>query len=103
LSTASETTHERRSATEVLRIMREQAVTYDPVDQLLQLQRELMQLELQHGLPSSEFYTRYQAGQMGDTVEIIGWAGRYRLFLELRNTISDSLNQVIAFPVPASA
>lgn len=79
-------------------------MTYDPVvDQLLRLQRELMQLEQRHGLSSSEFYTRYQAGQIGDTVEVIGWAGRYRLFLELRNTISDSLNQVLAFPVPVSA
>ena len=40
---------------------------------------------------------------MGDDVEIVGWAGRYRVFLELRDSITDSLNQVVALPIPVFA
>jgi hypothetical protein len=103
MSTPQEDAFERRSAAEILTTLREQATTYEPVDKLLQLQRELLRLEQKYALVSDEFYRRYQAGQMGDDVEIVGWAGRYRLFLELRAAIADGLNQVIAFPVAASA
>jgi hypothetical protein len=93
----------QRSAGETLRAVREQVADYDPVDKLLQLQRELLSLEQRYGLSSSEFYRRYQAGEMGDDVEIVGWAGRYRAFVELRSSIADSLNQVIVLPIPALA
>ena len=68
------------SAVETLRTVREQAADYDPIDKLLQLQRDLLALEQRYDLPSPEFYRRYQAGEMGDDVEIVGWAGRYRVF-----------------------
>ena len=91
------------SAVETLRTVREQAADYDPIDKLLQLQRDLLALEQRYDLPSPEFYRRYQAGEMGDDVEIVGWAGRYRVFLELRDSITDSLNQVVALPIPVFA
>lgn len=91
------------SAAEIVKTLREQAVTYDPLDRLLQLQSDLFRLEQKHGLSSDEFYRRYQAGQMGDDLDIIGWAGRYRLFLELRAVIADGLNQVMTFPVTVAA
>ena len=83
--------------------MREQAADYDPIDKLLQLQRDLLALEQRYDLPSPEFYRRYQAGEMGDDVEIVGWAGRYRAFVELRDSIADSLNQGVELPIPAFA
>ena len=85
---AHEVAYERRSAAEIVKTLHEQAATYDPLDKLLQLQRDLFRLEQKHSLPSDEFYRRYQTGQMGDDVEIIGWARRYRLFLELRAVIA---------------
>lgn len=94
---------EPRSAAEIVTTMREQNATYDPLEKLLQLQRDLFRLEEKHNLSSDEFYRRYQAGQMGDDVEIIGWAGRYRLFLELRAMITDGLNQIVSLPVPVAA
>lgn len=94
--------HEQ-SAVATLRAVREQVAIYDPVDKLLQLQRELLILEQRYGLSSSEFYRRYQAGDMGDDVEIVGWAGRYRAFLELRGSIADSLNQIVVLPMPVPA
>lgn len=95
-------TTEQRSATEIVRRVREQAENYDPLEKLLQIQRDLFQLEQKYGLHSDEFYRLYQAGQMGDDVEMVGWAGRYRLFLGLRSMIADGLDQVITFPVAAT-
>ncbi|GAB4154467.1 MAG: hypothetical protein Fur0021_21040 [Candidatus Promineifilaceae bacterium] len=71
---------------------------YDSIEELLQLERQLVQLEQTHGLTSVEFYRRYQAGEMGDDVSIVAWAGRYRLYLRLRRMISDSLKVVLSAP-----
>ena len=98
MAIAYDVVSEQRSAAEIVTTMREQNGTYDPLDKLLQLQRDLFRLEEKHNLPSDEFYRRYQAGQMGDDVEIVGWAGRYRLFLELRAMITDGLNQIVSLP-----
>ncbi len=103
MTTPHTTYRTKLSATETLKVLREKNVTYDPVEHLLRLQRDLMQLEQKYGLSSSDFYSRYQVGLMGDSVEVIGWAGRYRLFLDLRSTISESLNLVVALPLPAAA
>jgi len=99
MTIAYDVVSKQRSAAEIVTAMREQNATYDPLDKLLQLQRDLFRLEEKHNLPSDEFYRRYQAGQMGDDIEIIGWAGRYRLFLELRAMITDGLNQIVSLPV----
>ena len=48
-------------------------------------------LEAEHGLTSAEFLTRYQMGEMGDDLAYVSWAGRYRLYLNLKRAISDSL------------
>jgi hypothetical protein len=77
---------------ELLRTADEQ---YDPVEELLSLERELVALEQKHNLTSEDFYCQYQAGQTEDTVELIGWAGRYRLYLNLKSAISNSLKLVI--------
>lgn len=77
----------QKSATALLRALREQAADYDPVDKLLELQRDLLAMEQQYGISSEEFYRRYQVGEMGDDAEIVGWAGRYRAFLELNSSI----------------
>ena len=77
------------SVAELRQLLQDAAGNYDPLEELLQLERQLAQLEQTHGLGSVEFYRRYQAGEMGDDVAIVAWAGRYRLYLRLRRTISD--------------
>lgn len=62
----------QKSASAILRTLREQAVDYDPVDKLLQLQRDLLEREQQYGISSEEFYRRHQVGEMSDDAEIVG-------------------------------
>lgn len=79
-----------QSAADTLRMVRERNAETDPLDRLLQLQRELVALESRHGLASAEMFRRFQAGELGDDAEIVAWVGRYRLFLELREIVPAS-------------
>jgi hypothetical protein len=76
---------------------------YDPVEELLNLERQLLELEQKHNLASSEFYRRYQAGEMGDDITFVTWAGRYKLFLSLKKAISESLKLVLTEPASVPA
>jgi hypothetical protein len=41
-------------------------------------------------ISSAEFLHQYQSGQMGDAVEFVGWVGRYKLYLNLKQAISNA-------------
>ena len=42
--------------------------------QLKELEADLANFEQQYGMPSSEFYRRYQAGQTDDRMDYVEWA-----------------------------
>jgi len=65
------------------RLLREASEAYDPVDELLTLERALRDMEQRHGQTSADFYGRFVAGEAGDEPEWIGWAARYEAFLRL--------------------
>jgi len=76
---------------------------YDPIEELLQLEREFVELERKYGMLSDEFYRKYRKGLAGDSVEIVGWAGKYEAYLRLKQAISKSLELVLVqdyHPVP---
>lgn len=85
------------SIEEFRRTIQQADENYDPLEELLRLERELALLETEHELSSTEFFNRYQAGEMGDALEYVSWAGRYRLYSNLKRAISDSLRTVVAF------
>ncbi len=68
---------------------------YNPIEELLSLERQLMTLEQKYQMTSAEFYGRYHQGTMDDAVEFVAWAGRYRLYLKLKEAVSNSLNMVL--------
>lgn len=84
------------SVDDFLRSLEEAEKNYDPVDELIELKEELERLEHKYRISSAEFYGRYLAGEMGDSVEVIGWAGTHRLYMQLKAAISDSLKRVVA-------
>ncbi|HMT21498.1 MAG TPA: hypothetical protein PKE20_09695 [Promineifilum sp.] len=81
---------------EVLNLLQEAEARYDPLEELLRLERELASLEMTYSRSSADFFERYQAGELGDDFAYITWAGRYRLYLNLKRTISESLRIVMA-------
>ena len=55
----------------------------NPLDDLLALGRQLLSYEQRYDMTSDEFYSRYKRGEMGDDMDFVRWAGRYRLCCEL--------------------
>jgi len=86
------------SVAELRQLLQKAEEKYDPVEELLSLERQLARLEQENDMASAEFYRLYQAGQMGDDVTFVAWAGRYKLYLRLKETISKSLKLVLAEP-----
>lgn len=84
---------------EFRRILQQAEEDYDPLEELLSMERELARLEQDHGMASAEFFERYQTGELGDEFAYVVWAGTYRLYLRLRKAISESLNLVLAAEV----
>ncbi len=93
---------QNKPSIEELRLLVQEAEgNYDPVEELLQLERQLAQLEQEYQLESAEFYHCYQAGEMGDDMAYVAWAGRYRLYIRLKESISNSLKLVLSgSPLP---
>lgn len=78
-----------------LRLLQQTAEQYDPVEKLLSIDRELVAFEQKHGMLSTEFYERFEVGELGDAMDFIRWAGRYELYVHLKEMISAGLNVVV--------
>jgi hypothetical protein len=91
------------SATEFRRIVQEAWENSRPMDDFVQLVRDLTLLEQQYGLESGEFYKRYQQGEMGDKIEIMRWASKFEIYEEMKEDLDRtfSLLERYALPVPA--
>ncbi|MBU1488061.1 hypothetical protein KKH56_08470 [bacterium] len=48
------------------------------------IQTELKKYEKEFNLNSETFYKQYQKGKMGDSSEIIDWAGKFELLLDIK-------------------
>jgi hypothetical protein len=46
------------------------------------LERRLQIFEAQYGMPSSDFYRRFQAGELGDTAAFFEWNTYYEMIEE---------------------
>ena len=90
------------SATEFRRILQESWHGSAPIDDFVQLVRDLTLLEQRHGLSSAEFYKRYQLGEMGDEMEIMRWASKFEIYEEMKEDLDNtfSLLERYALPLP---
>jgi hypothetical protein len=95
--------HNMPTGDELRHMLQQAEENYDPLAELLRMERELSRLEDEHGMTSEEFSNRYQSGELGDDFHFINWSGKYRLYLRLREMISHSLAMVIAADTPSIA
>ena len=51
---------------------------------LAQLESEIKDFEKKYKLTSKQFYANYQKGKTSDDLDFIDWAGKYQLFLDLK-------------------
>ncbi len=50
------------------------------VKQRNEIHAELDQFERQYGLESSEFYEKFERGEMGDDMDFFDWSGTWRVY-----------------------
>ena len=62
-----------------------------PIEALTALIRSLVAYEQRHQMSSADFYARYQRGEMGDTADMIEWAGDYQHYLQLKEEVEQKL------------
>ena len=55
-----------------------------PLDDFIQVIRDLAQLELRYGMNSKKFFARFEAGEMGDEIDLIRWAIKYEIYQETK-------------------
>jgi hypothetical protein len=75
------------SAPEFRRILSEAWQSHAPVDDFVQLVRDLTLLEQKYGLDSAEFYERYRRGEMGDKMETKRWASKFEIYEEMKKDL----------------
>lgn len=69
----------------------QRTVYTSPIEALTALIRALVAYEQRHQLSSSDFYARYQRGEMGDTADMVEWAGDYQHYLQLKEELEQKL------------
>jgi hypothetical protein len=59
-----------------------------------ELKAELEDFEQQYGIASSEFYLKFERGEMGDDLDFVDWSGAWRVY----QAVQDSLTILEAEP-----
>jgi hypothetical protein len=69
-----------------------QRIVYtSPLEALVALIRSLVAYEQRYQISSADFYARYQRGEMGDTADVVEWAGDYQHYLQLKAELEQKL------------
>ncbi len=80
------------ASSEEFRALLDEAIAKsNPIDDLLELVEDMAAFEKKYQMPSSEFYQKFQAGQMGDDFEFFEWSAVYRMYTGTRRAIELAL------------
>ncbi|MGQ9627847.1 MAG: hypothetical protein ACUVV0_13195 [Anaerolineae bacterium] len=90
------------SSEEFMQALKEAWEKSNPIDDFVEVVRELTLLERQYGMTSQDFYEKFQRGELGDESDFFHWATRYEIYLEMKETLEKTfeLLQYYAFPIP---
>lgn len=66
-----------------------------PLDDFVEVVRELAQYELRHGMNSGSFFARFQAGELGDEVDLIRWANKYEVYQETKTELDKHVGDAV--------
>ena len=58
------------------------------LDQLGQLRSQVAEFEDRHGIPSDEFYPRFERGDLGDNMDFIEWSATIEMIDRLKCKIA---------------
>ena len=72
----------------------QRTVYTSPVEAFTALIRALVTYEQRYQMPSADFYSRYQRGEMADTDDFVEWAGDYQHYVQLKADLEQKLAAV---------
>jgi len=74
-----------------------------PLEDFIQLVRDLTQFELQYQMDSSEFFRRFQQGEMGDQMDYMRWANKYEMYREMKANMEQLFALLTRYALPVAA
>ncbi|MBN1874578.1 MAG: hypothetical protein JXA33_10145 [Anaerolineae bacterium] len=57
---------------------------HSPLEDFIQLVRDLTRFEMQYQMNSTEFFHRFQQGELGDQMDYLRWANEYEMYQEAK-------------------
>lgn len=88
------------SGEELRQALRQALDRATPLDDLVQLIRDLTQYEIRYGMSSSSFLARFEAGELGDDMDLIRWANKIEIYEETKAELDQIVELVEAYAVP---
>ncbi len=92
-----------QSGNDLQRALREALDRTTPLDDFAQVVRDLTQYEIRHGMNSASFFARFQAGDLGDEIDLVRWANKYEIYQEIKNELEQMVDLVEAYALPVMA
>jgi hypothetical protein len=71
-----------------------------PLDEFIQEVRNLAQWELRYGMSSESFYPRFEAGELGDEIDLIRWATAYDVYQESKAELEQMVDLLEQYALP---
>jgi len=92
-----------KSSEEFQRILHEAWENASPLDDLIELTRDLVLLEQQYGMDSAQFYERFQRGELEDELDYFEWATKFEMYCQAKEEIEEVFEVLELYPLPVSA
>ena len=92
-----------KTSDELKSLLREALENSSPMDDLVSVVRDLAQYEQRYGMESVDFSERFQRGEMGDAVDYVRWATKYRMYEEMRAEIESVFDVLEQYALPVAA
>ncbi|OQY19872.1 MAG: hypothetical protein B6I35_11040 [Anaerolineaceae bacterium 4572_32.2] len=91
------------SSEEFQMALREAWENASPLDDLVELTRDLVLLEQQYGMDSAQFYERFQRGEMGDDLDYFDWVAKFEMHRQVKKEIEQAVEvmKLHSLPTPA--
>jgi len=71
-------------------MLRQALENTSPLDDFVQVITDLTQYELRYSMKSDVFHARFEAGELGDALDLIRWANKYEIYQEIKAEIAQT-------------
>jgi hypothetical protein len=92
-----------QSGEELRQALRQALNDTTPLDDFVQLIRDLARYEIRYGMNSANFSARFEAGELGDAIDLIRWADKFEIYQETKAELDQMVELVEAYALPVMA